>query len=239
MSNIIRGTKRASEPVVVADRESAGGRVTTQSTLAAEARASAARIVAAARSDADALAREAREQVNAIRLEAYDDGFRQGRQEGLAVVEERFARAIELLHIAANDAVHLRERLLRTTERDAIELVLDIARQILGEAAAQDPALAVELAERALARAGNQNVLRIRVHPERHEIVAAAFVDRNDSTGSPISVVADERIDLGGCLIDLRAGTVDARLGTQMDEIARVLRAQLGDDDEDGNALDD
>ncbi len=190
----------------------------------------AAEIVEEARREAETLIRQAREQAAAARLEAYEEGLSRGRDDGLAAIEQRLSGAMELVLIAATEAKQLRDLVLRNTERDAIELVLEVARRVLGELVATDPSLAVDLAERALARAGNQNVLRLRVNPERRQIVSTAFIDRFDASGNPIEVAGDEQIDLGGCIVDLRAGTVDARLDTQIEELSRNLHGLLDEE---------
>jgi len=40
--------------------------------------------------------------------------------------------------------------------------------------------------------------------------------------------VSDERLSPGGCIIEAGAGTVDARIETQMDEIANAFRETAG-----------
>lgn len=233
LTNLIRNSRQRDDAVVYTGGESGGARLVAAEDTLTESHTVATTIIAEATEQAEQLLAAARGDIAALRVQAYEEGFRQGHAEAAAAVEERVRGHLELLSIAAADVKTMRALVLRNTERDAIELVLDIVRKILGERAAADPLYAVELAEQALARAGNQNVVRIRVHPERREIVAAAFAERHDAAGNAIEVADDQRLDLGGCVIDLRAGLVDASISTQFEETSRALRALLDEDSHD------
>lgn len=231
MSSLIRKARNRDDAVVLTGGESGEARVVAAGAAVTAARSEAEIILAAAREQAEALMVGACEEAAALHVRAYEEGFQQGHAESAAALEARFSALIEVLQIAAGDARGLRMQVLRNTERDAIELVLDIVGKILGERAVADPSYAVDLAERALARAGNQNIVRIRVHPERKEIVAAAFVERHDAAGTPIEIAGDQRLDLGGCVVDLRAGVVDASTDAQLDEVRSTLHSLLESDE--------
>ncbi len=233
LTNLIRNSRQRDDAVVLTGGESGGARLVAAADTLAPAHDTATSIIAQATEQAELLLMGARGEIAALRVQAYEEGFRQGHEEAAAAVEERVRRHLELLSIAAADVKAMRALVLRNTERDAIELVLEIVRKILGERAAADPSYAVELAEQALARAGNQNVVRIRVHPGRREIVAAAFADRHDAAGNAVEVADDQRLDLGGCVIDLRAGIVDASISTQFEAMSRALRTLLDEDSHD------
>jgi flagellar assembly protein FliH len=198
--------------------------------VAAEATAESADIVDQARERAEHLVREAALEAAAIRHEAYAEGRAHGEVDGVALARAELADQLALLQQALLESKSIRDRLLRAAEAEIVNLVLSATRSVVGEQARLDPALTVETVDRALQRAGSQNIVAIRIHPTRHELVEAHL---SESFGDPLpfEVRGDDSIAIGGSVIDTHAGQVDARLDVQLDEIARLLRDGLPDDE--------
>ena len=75
------------------------------------------------------------------------------------------------------------------------------------------------MCRRALEAVSGQEVLRIRVAPTASGAVGA-------SLGEAASyVVPDGAVALGGCVIDLRNGTLDASLDGRLDQLDEALAA--------------
>jgi flagellar assembly protein FliH len=68
--------------------------------------------------------------------------------------------------------------------------------------------------------------VRIRVHPDDVTAVHADLARRGDAA-SVWEVFGDGRVGIGGCIIDTRAGEVDARLDVQLQEVAQALRGAV------------
>ena len=193
---------------------------------AAAATAESADIVAAARQRADDLVREAALEAASIRHEAYAEGRAEGERDGVSLARAELADQMALLQQALAESKTVRDRLLWAAEHEIVELVLEATRAVVGEHARLDPALAVETVERALERAGSQNVVAIRVHPDRHELIEARVSELHGDP-APFEVRADDTVAVGGCVIDTATGQVDARLDVQLTEVARLLREGL------------
>ena len=193
---------------------------------AATATAESADIVAAAHERADDLVRQATLEAASIRHEAYAEGRAEGELDGVALARAELADQMALLQQALLESKAVRDRLLWAAEHEIVELVLDATRTVVGEHARLDPTLAVDTVERALQRAGAQNIVAIRIHPERHELIEAHLTEVHGAP-PPFEVRADESVAVGGCIIDTKSGQVDARLDVQLGEIARLLRDAL------------
>lgn len=63
--------------------------------------------------------------------------------------------------------------------------------------------------------------VRVRLHPDDHALLA----DCEHALPSGFTLVADDSVALGGCMLDSTGGTLDARLETQLAELAALLRA--------------
>lgn len=183
--------------------------VVVQALSAAQTRA--ANLLAAARAEAAALQSAAQDA-------GWNAGYAAGVQTGRAEVAETLA----LVQRAAAEADRIQQTMLQQAEPELIEMVIDALHSILGELRDGEHDLVARVLQSALARAGNQQVVRIRVHPDQVEVVRLAFVG-GTGTGA-WDVLADGGIGIGGCVIDTHAGEIDARLDVQLDEIARVLR---------------
>ena len=198
---------------------------------AATATTESAGIVSIAHERAEHLVREAAIEAASIRHEAYAEGRAAGERDGLTVALAELADEMGLLQQALKESKGIRDRLLWAAEPEIVELVLQATRTVVGEHAQLDPALAVETVERALERAGSQNVVAIRIHPDRQEAVGAHLIELH-GTPQPYELRADGTIAIGGCVIDTASGQIDARLDVQLDEIARLLREALPADED-------
>jgi len=69
--------------------------------------------------------------------------------------------------------------------------------------------------QEALHRAGDQRILRVRVHPDQREIVEARYGPEERDW----ALRSDAAIALGGCVVDTAAGVVDASIEAQVSEL--------------------
>lgn len=165
---------------------------------------------------ADRMARdivhEARSQAEAVREAARAEGFEAGRAEAAAIV------------ISAGRA---RDALLREFEGHVIDLALEAASMILKKARELDPAAVEEVYRRALAAAQPVGPVRIRVAPDGYE-TALTLAAREGEASWSVSVVKDASVGEGGCIVESDAGTVDARLETQIEALRRALLRKPG-----------
>lgn len=218
----LRRPRRAPEVTLGSDGRVAPGDIVARHTGDPEQMGEAGDIVEEARRHADEILRRAAVQASAIEREARESGYRRGLEAGTAEARSELALALALVQRAAAASKATHDALLRGAEREAVELVIDAARQVIGSAVERDPALVVAVVRSALARAGALNVVRIRLHPEDVEVVQTALGEERGPV-VPFDVVADGIVTLGGCIVDTEAGRIDARLDVQLEQIAEAL----------------
>ncbi|HEX9961535.1 MAG TPA: FliH/SctL family protein [Pyrinomonadaceae bacterium] len=176
------------------------------------ARAEAARILEEAEAFAAEIRREALEETAGLREQAYAEGM----EKSLAEFEQNLLEALEI-----------RERVWRETERDLLRLAVRLAEKIIGREIKAEKQTVTDIVAAALQNARRQEKLTVRVNPsdlslieeEREKFLPsgrARFID----------FVADPRVASGGCLIESEVGTIDARLETQLRVLERALLAQ-------------
>ena len=143
------------------------------------------------------------------------DGLKQGHDEW----DERLA-ALGRLYQSAHEVL---DAGIAGNEDVIVEIAFAAACRIVGEAVARhEGALAAvrEVTRTILER----EKLVVRVSPDDFGMLdqhRAELLAGDD--GAQIELVADERVALGGCLVETTGGTVDARLETQFQRLAETL----------------
>jgi flagellar assembly protein FliH len=110
-------------------------------------------------------------------------------------------------------------------ESEIIGLVLEIARKVIKMEVEINRAAALEIVKNTLRRVADSTSLRVRVHADDLETVRANREDLYSlvDTIRKVEIVEDRRVGPGGCILETDAGTIDARIETQMEEIRRLL----------------
>jgi flagellar assembly protein FliH len=196
----------------------------------------AKRILASAKEKAQAMIGEAqklREEISAKaqaegfekglvqgREEGFQKGLVQGREEGLRQAQEIIAQAKTIL----NSALAGQEELARQLEHQLAKLALAIAEKIVGELAQEKEELVLHVAKRAMEKVRGESQVTIRVNLEDLRLLQAeraALLAGADGIKT-VNIVEDPRVERGGCVIETNLGTIDARLKTQLSELAKL-----------------
>jgi flagellar biosynthesis/type III secretory pathway protein FliH len=172
---------------------------------------------AEARRRLDDAAGEARAIVERAHAEA--DVVRQaaaaaGREEAMAAATEAVARA-----------ALARDRLVASAEPEIVELAFAVAARVLARAAESDREAVVEIAARALDAVRQRADVTLRTHPDDLAALRAAEprLLARLKRARRLALVADAAVERGGVVVESEAGTVDARLTTQLDALRRAL----------------
>lgn len=143
-------------------------------------------------------------------LHADDAASLRRRLEALATVQQALSDAAELLQVRFTESVHA--------------LAVGVARHVVGEAFAADPALVSSLVARALAMAPLHGPIIIRLHPADLEAIRDLPIIREAApTAVELRWVADTSIIQGGCVLEGPASVVDGRIDRVMLDIHERL----------------
>jgi flagellar assembly protein FliH len=192
-----------------------------------EAERDAEAVVANAHDRARALIEDAAARADAIAQDArkrgHDDGFAAGRAAADAEMNDMLVTMRGLLEMARAE----RRKLIEDAEPELVRLALGIAERVLHQQVALDRGVVVEMAKAAIARLIERDTVTVRVNPadlermreHRDELMAIADV-RN------LRLLEDKRVDRGGVIVETDAGTIDARVSTQLDEARKILHIE-------------
>ena len=170
-----------------------------------------------------------RAEADRIRAEARAAGEAEGRAAGLAAAQEAAQPALTALAAAAGAVNELRAQLAAETERDAVELAIRLAEQILAGTIAVQPERVVDVARNALRHLIDRRHVTLVVNTDDLELVSDSVESLSSQLGGieHLSVQADRRIGRGGAIARTEAGDIDAGLPTQLARAREIAMAAL------------
>lgn len=202
-----------------------------------EARARARTITEQATREAEAIRETARN-------EARTAGLTEGLERAEAEIERRAderarTRAAEeiatlgpALAAAAAQLVGERDRWIEQWETQAAEVAVAVAERILRTELDAKPERVRDIVGGILRLVSGVDRIAVRLHPDDVNVLgdnAERVVAQLASCGEA-EIVADEALSRGGCIVDTRHGSIDARIETQLDRIAAELRGPSNHD---------
>jgi flagellar assembly protein FliH len=160
-----------------------------------------------------------------IEKAAYESGLRQGEKEGLESAEKKVAPLMKRYADAILEIGKLKPRLYAQVERDVVRLALEVAKKIVHREVHVDREIVQTLIKVALNHVAAKSPVTIRLHPADYNFV---LEQRTASMPSgegerDISLLADQSIERGGCLIETECGDVDARIEEEFREVERAF----------------
>ncbi|MDP9111595.1 MAG: FliH/SctL family protein [Candidatus Eremiobacteraeota bacterium] len=156
------------------------------------------------------------------RTRGYDAGFAAGRSAG----DDDMSEMVHTLHGLMESLRDQRASAMESAEPELVRLAMSIAERVVHDHISIDPNVVVENVRSALTRLVSREVVTLRVHPSdletmrqhRDAIVAVSDVEH-------LRIVEDQRVDRGGVVVETDAGTIDAKIATQLGEARRAIRA--------------
>jgi flagellar assembly protein FliH len=161
----------------------------------------------------------------AARLQGFNVGFEQGRAAAVAAVEEATGDTLRRLSALIANVQESHAAFFRSAERQVVDLALQIAQKVVERELENMPDLAVNVIRSALEEMDARTATRIRVSPDDVELLHRRWtqiVPPGIATDR-IELVADERVQPGGGIIETTHGEVDAQLDTKLAQLGNAL----------------
>ena len=219
-SRKVSGTFRATAAVEGEGDVFVIGRPSREAGIVPAPIATAREIVAAAgvdalaiRARAEAEAAAAHASADAVRRSAFDEGFQTGHDSALGEAEAYLAP----IRQAASEGGAIRDSIAASHEALLARALVVALRRIVGDHYLAAPDSTLAICREALRSAAGQDVIAIRVNPAVANAIHAALVDMADY------VRPDEGVAIGGCIVDLRYGTIDATLDARLNLLTAAL----------------
>jgi flagellar assembly protein FliH len=177
-----------------------------------------------AREEAERAAREQtlREQREREQREALERAQAEGYAAGIAQGEAKYAAQVEQLAAVLASAPAAIEAAVVGAEDVIVEIAYESVCKIVGDALGRREGV-VAVVQSVLRNLREREQLVIRVAPDDLALLESHRKDLLPYRGTVVALVADERVSLGGCLVESSGGTLDGRLETQMQRLREIL----------------
>lgn len=174
---------------------------------------------------------------------AVEEAFKQGKTEGLKLGEEK--GKAEAASVYKNNIGEIQQNvtsflkgiedskreIFSHSEHIILKLCLEISRKIIASEITSNQDIILNVTRKALSYIAEREKLIIRVAPDDLKVLndKRDFWEPVNEKLKDVSIEPDERVNKGGCIIESNNGTVDARIGIQMDEIADLVEKMWTD----------
>jgi flagellar assembly protein FliH len=165
------------------------------------------------------------EELTLVHENAKAEGFRAGELAGLRKAGEDAQSHIDQLRAINAAAQEQLEREVGVLTDACTEIVVAAFVKLAGEALVTHAA-ARGAVEQVLAQVKEARELTIRVHSADVEALTQVADKLSEACGGrKLQIVADTRIELGGCIVESKHGSLDGRFESQLRELFETLRA--------------
>ncbi|HTE05873.1 MAG TPA: FliH/SctL family protein [Planctomycetota bacterium] len=172
-----------------------------------------------------ALAAVLSDNLAAVRDAAHEEGYARGHREAMQEAREKVRTAVESLAALNSAAEAAFESELAQLNAACADVVAEVFFKLAGTALAT-PAAIVGAVTEVLKRVREERELRIHVNPDDLPILrtAEAALEAN-LPGRRFTLIADGRVETGGCIVESALGSLDGRLEVQLAGLCATLRA--------------
>ncbi|WP_316369624.1 FliH/SctL family protein [Candidatus Thiodiazotropha sp. CDECU1] len=148
-----------------------------------------------------------------------ESGYQAGREEGRAELTRQAAQLSELIEQVTKE----HEAKLTSAEEEIVEVVFTSVAKILGDTLVSADAV-IAVVRQSIKQLVTRDRLAIHLSPEDKKLLDKVAAEGDETLfGYGIEIVADERIELGGCILQSMTGGLDARLEVQMRQLSECL----------------
>jgi len=177
------------------------------------------------------------QELQAIKDQAYTEGFEKGRSEGLESAQQEIDSRTQLLDSLVKQLTEPLQQIGQNTQRELLELAFAISRQIVRRELKQDPSQLIAIIREALQLlpVGSTNI-QILLHPEDASTVRELLsIDKNSET-TRWQLLEEPAMERGGCQIKTQNSKIDASVDRQIAVLfSRVIGGErAGENDVNG-----
>lgn len=183
--------------------------------------------LARARAEAEAILARAHAEAGEIARRAQEEGYARGLEGARAVTAGELAAAREHARAILQAAEDLRRETLAALDGEIRALALDIAEQAVARQLSLDPGIVEAIAREAVRLVRDREQVILFAHPED----AALLQERAGELRALLApdavfrIVDDASLTRGGCLVDTGEGLVDARVESRWQALREVLES--------------
>jgi flagellar biosynthesis/type III secretory pathway protein FliH len=161
--------------------------------------------------------------------ESYDRGFNDGKEAAKVAYDSEIAKYsewIKKIDLLAEELEYKFSKELNNFSEALVKTTLLAARKIIDKEISNDGNIIISQIRNALRNLDDgDDVLKITIHPDDYEILAKvkSSLVQEDSKLKKTKIIADKKIERGGCILHTIAGEIDSQISSQLDRIGEML----------------
>ncbi|HAM79390.1 MAG TPA: flagellar assembly protein FliH [Ornithinibacillus sp.] len=151
----------------------------------------------------------------------YQAGFEQGKAESLFQFKQLIEQANSIILATKKDY----EATLEKSEESMLMLAIKVAEKIMKQKLSEEPESFLPIVKDAIQAIKDQRVLSIYLSPSNYEYVLAqkSELERVLDSSAELSILVNESLQDGSCVIEHPFGRIDASIDTQLSQVKQVL----------------
>lgn len=159
------------------------------------------------------------------RAKGAEQGRAQGRDEALGQMSNRLEQLESHWLTAATDWEQRKAALLSDARQVVLNVAMLFAEKVVQRVIAVDPTVIADQVAEALAYVLSPSDVRVRLHPGDRPLLDEALPQLMQGLANVkhVSLVEDDAVSRGGCMVDFDGGRIDAAVRTQLDRLAALL----------------
>ncbi len=156
------------------------------------------------------------------------DAFNSGLKEGKELAERGLVNVFRALRSSSETIHNLRDKILRESEDELINLVMLVARKVIIHEVTQDRTILAGVVQNAIAALSAREEIVVHINPDDYLLVTSGHDQllHNELINERLLLKPDPTVSSGFCLVETEMGTVDASLEGQLEQIYRSLIEQ-------------
>ncbi len=191
-------------------------------------------IIAEAQEEADVIRQQALEEAEELRVNKQKEGYESGLKKAQEEIEADRMSAMQESQRILEEARQSKIQIMNSSEADMVRLVMAVARKVIGGELETNPRVIINILREGLNYLDNPQNVTVYVNPMEVDKILEVMQSEsfNDIGSNEISlkVVADKRIQAGGCALESDAGSVDARLETRIASVEKTIQEVAPDE---------
>lgn len=168
---------------------------------------------------------------------AYDNGFKDGQESTIAIYESEINhykdRILSIESVIENLKINYFKEIKKFKEK-LIETAITVSEHILEKEILKDNNTIINTVRKSLDELYDEKIFQIHINPNDYQILSKlkSKLFTNQSLAKNVELITDSKIEEGGAIVLSSAGTIDARISTQLQKIKEMLNDALILDDE-------
>jgi len=176
---------------------------------------------------------------------AYDNGFKDGQESTIAIYESEISHYKDMILSIESVIENLKKSYLKEInkfEEKLIDTSITVSEYVLEKEISLDNNSVINTVKRVLEELQDEKVFQIQMHPNDYQTLfkLKSKLFTNQATAKSVELIIDSKVEEGGAIIISSAGTIDARISSQLNKIKQMLVESLAIKEEvDFNSLKD